>query len=377
MKSVLVASLALMPVAAQGPTIEIDRQEVAAGQTVTVRLAGWPSGNVAVELCGNEGRRGTADCAVASSATTFVGAQGSATALLTVAKPPVGCPCVVSVRPVGGGQARTVPVTVKGVKILSEQQRAEADAVTPSLTVTRVALEGGGPSASWLGGAAERTLVYTVKNDGELAVSDAPVSLAVGRAPDPTGILTAPALGTLEPGESKTFRVPVKLNGPAFGGYQVRGEIEGQAREIVFTAETSSYPWAWPVLLLALVAAPGLRRRPARPAAATGPAAPSAATVACPHCGGELHLSLAQNAAPARTGTETLDTAPDTARAEPGTPAKGGLFKRRAKRAEGPAPAPSGPAGDATATQVLPADPTAALAEVAAEQRKGRHSLES
>ncbi|WP_123664028.1 hypothetical protein [Actinocorallia herbida] len=311
MKSVLVAALALLPVSAQGATVELDRQEVAPGQTVAVRLAGWPSGNVAIELCGNEGRRGTADCAVASSATTFVGAQGSATALLTVAKPPVGCPCVVSVRPVGGGQARTVPITVKGVRTLDEAQRAEADAAVPSLTVTSVRLEGGGPSGAWFGGSAERTLVYTVQNDGDLPVTDAPVSLAVGRAPDPTGILTAPAIGTIEPGASKTFRVPVKLNGPAFGAYQVRGEVEGQARDVVFTAETSSYPWAWPLLLLLLVAAPGLRRRvPAAKPAPGGTA--TAVTVACPHCGGDLHLRLTDPAPAAPTGTapEEADPAP-------------------------------------------------------------------
>ncbi|MCD0449011.1 hypothetical protein LO762_07380 [Actinocorallia sp. API 0066] len=315
MKSVLVASLALLPLGAQGPTVEVDRQEVAPGQTVTVRLAGWPSGNVAIELCGNEGRRGTADCAVGSSATTFVGPQGTATALLTVAKPPVGCPCVVSVRPVGGGQARTVPISVKGVRTLSEAQRAEADASTPSLTVTRVALEGGGFSSAWFGGPAERTLVFTVKNDGDLPVSDAPVTLAVGRAPDPTGILTAPALGTVEPGESRTFRVPVKFGGPAFGSYQVRGQIEGQARDVVFTAETSSYPWAWPLLLLLLVAAPGLRRAPARPAAS---AAPTTATVACPHCGGDLHLTLAH---PAPDTAETTAVLPPVPVERPSDPA--------------------------------------------------------
>ncbi|MDX6740284.1 hypothetical protein [Actinocorallia sp. A-T 12471] len=343
MKSVLVAALALMPVSAQGATVEIDRQEVSPGQTVTVRLSGWPSGNVSVELCGNEGRRGTADCAVASSATTFVGPQGSATALLTVAKPPVGCPCVVSVRPVGGGQARTVPITVKGVKTLSESQRAEVDAAVPSLTVTSISLEGGGPSAAWFGGPADRTLVYTVKNDGDLPVSDAPVSIAVGRAPDPTGIVAAPALGTIEPGASKTFRVPVKLSGPAFGSYQIRGEIEGQAREIVFTAETSSYPWVWPFLLLVLVAAPGLRRRvPVAAPAASGAAA--TATVACPHCGGDLHLQLT-HPAPEKPAAPAEPT--DEAAADP-----------RETRA------------DRTAAL----DATAVLAQVAAEQRKGKHA---
>ncbi|GAA3210130.1 hypothetical protein [Actinocorallia longicatena] len=270
----------------QGPTIDLDKAEVKPGQTVTVRLAGWPAGNVAVELCGNGGRRGSADCAVGSSATTFVNAQGSGTVLLNVARPPVGCPCVVSVKPVGGGTARTVPITVKGAGTMSLSQQRAADARSRSLTVTSVRLEGSSIGA-WFGGRASRTLVYTVRNDGEVTVADAPVSLSSGRSPDPTGILTAPALGSLEPGEERTYRVPVSFSAPAFGTYQVRGEIDGIERPVVFTGETSSYPWAWPFLGLLLAGATTVRRR-RRPRKADEPGV----TVVCPHCEGEVSLQL-------------------------------------------------------------------------------------
>ncbi len=293
MKTLLLA-LALMPANAPGATVELDRDEVKAGQTVTVRLAGWPSGNVAVELCGNEGRRGTADCAVASSATTHVGAQGTGTVLLNAVKPPVACPCVVSVRPVDGGTARTVPITVKGAGTLTPAQRDQASAQAPSLTVTRVALEGGGLSLAWLGGSAERTLVYPVRYDGEVAVTDAPVTLMSGRAPDPTGVLAAPAMGTLAPGEERTYRVPVAFGAPALGDYQVAGRVEGLAREIVFTAETSSYPWAWPLLGLLFVGARTARDLRRRPAAAPAPA--TGVSVVCPHCSGEVLLQVGQPA---------------------------------------------------------------------------------
>lgn len=289
MKTLLLA-LALAPAGVQGATVELDRSEVKVGQTVTVRLAGWPNGNVAVELCGNEGRRGSADCAVSSSATTFVDGRGTGTVLLTVVKPPVGCPCVVSVRPVDGGGARTVPLSVAGAGTLSAAERRGAAARQPSLTVTRVVLEGGGPSLAWLGGAAERTLVYTVRNDGEITVTDAPVTLMYGRSPDPAGVLAAPALGTLAPGEERVYRVPVRFGAPVLGAYRVTGRIEGLAREVAFTAETSSHPWAWPLLGLALVGARtarDLRRGPAAP-----PLPRSGTGLACPHCSGEILLRV-------------------------------------------------------------------------------------
>ncbi|GAB3685477.1 hypothetical protein GCM10027589_54440 [Actinocorallia lasiicapitis] len=272
-------------VLAQGPVIELDKTEVKAGQTVTVKLSGWPAGNVAVELCGNEGRRGSADCAVGSSATTFVNAEGRGTVLLNVAKPPVGCPCVVSVKPVGGGTARTVPIKVRGTATLNEIQQDDAAAASRSLTVTAVGVEGSSFGA-WFGGGASRTFVYTIRNDGAVAVTDPPVTLSYGRSPDPTGVLTAPALGTLAPGEERTYRVPVTFAAPAFGAYQVRGEITGIERPAVFTGQTSSYPWAWPVLGVLLVGATSIRRRRPRPEA------PGGVTVRCPHCEGEITLTV-------------------------------------------------------------------------------------
>ncbi|MCP9951152.1 hypothetical protein [Actinomadura madurae] len=120
MRALLAAALAVPQIAFQapGPTVQADRAEARVGDTVTVDLAAWPPGNVLVELCGNGGARGSADCAVAAAATTFVDANGRGTAMVTVVKPPVGCPCVISARPVTGGRARTVPLAVKGVPTL-------------------------------------------------------------------------------------------------------------------------------------------------------------------------------------------------------------------------------------------------------------------
>ncbi len=317
MKTLLLAlalAPAQLPAQAPGATVVLARDEVRIGQTVTVRLSGWPSGNVAVELCGNEGRRGSADCAVASSATTHVGAQGTGNVLLTVVKPPVGCPCVVSVRPVGGGTPRTAPITVKGAGTLSQAERDQATPQAPSLVVTRVALEGGGLTAAWLGGAAERTLVYTVRNDGEVAVTDAPVTLMAGRSPDPTGVLTAPALGTLDPGEERTYRVPVRFGPPALGDYQVAGRIEGLAAEVSFTAETSSYPWAWPALGLLFVGGRtvrDLRRRPEEPLPAAAVATGGGVSLTCPHCSGEFLLQVGKVPAAAEDGGDPAVTQAD------------------------------------------------------------------
>ncbi|TYB42294.1 hypothetical protein [Actinomadura chibensis] len=260
MSALLASALAGLALAAPGPSVEVDRTDVAVGQTVTVDLAAWPSGNVLIEVCGNGAARGSADCAVAAAATTFVNAQGRGTAMVTVVQPPIGCPCVVSARPVAGGRARTVPLTIKGVPTLTAAQRRTA-AAGPSrdLTVSGVRVDGGGPSAAWFGGPAERTVTFTVRNTGKAPVTDPPLTLAAGRGADPTGVLDAPAIGTLAPGQERTLSVKVKLQGPAFGRYAVVGELTGIDSPVRFTARTSAYPWALPALLALAIPATVLR----------------------------------------------------------------------------------------------------------------------
>ncbi|WP_024934816.1 hypothetical protein [Actinomadura welshii] len=264
MRALLAAALAVPQIAFQapGPTVQADRAEARVGDTVTVDLAAWPPGNVLVELCGNGGARGSADCAVAAAATTFVDANGRGTAMVTVVRPPVGCPCVISARPVTGGRARTVPLAVKGVPTLPATRRGNASAAPArDLAVSGVRVSGGGPAA-WFGGPAERTVTFTVRNTGTAPVTDPPLALAAGRGDRPTGMLEAPRIGTLQPGAQRTYTVRARLPAPAFGRYAVAGEVTGVDRPVRFTARTSSYPWALPALIA--LAAPAVLARELR-----------------------------------------------------------------------------------------------------------------
>ncbi|MBE1533065.1 hypothetical protein [Actinomadura algeriensis] len=250
-----------------GPRIGLDRETVDPGQRVTVELTGWPAGNVLVELCGNRARRGTVDCAVGSSAGTFVREGTAAKVVLTAAKPPVGCPCVIAVRPVTGGEPRTVPIGVTGVRTApATAEPATGRAPARRLTATKVSVSGGGFGPGLLAGTARRTLRVTLRNNGTAALTDPPLTLTAGRGDQPARVIDAPSLGTLEPGTERTYDIPVTLDAPAFGRYTIRGEIAGLDDPIAFTAEAASYPWAVPILGALLVPLPLLaaRRRAAR-----------------------------------------------------------------------------------------------------------------
>ncbi|QFG22381.1 hypothetical protein [Actinomadura sp. WMMB 499] len=261
------------------PRIALDRETVDPGDRVTVELTGWPAGNVLVELCGNGARRGTVDCAVGASAGTFVRAGTAAKVVLTAAKPPVGCPCVIAVRPVTGGEPRTAPIAVTGVPTLpATEAPATGSAPTRRLTATKVEVTGGGVGPGWLAGSADRTLRVTLRNNGTAALTDPALTLTAGRGEQPARVIDAPPLGTLAPGAERTYAVPVTLDAPAFGRYTIRGEIAGLDEPIAFTAEAASYPWGLPILGALLVPVPLItaRRRAARSAAAGGSPRPSA-----------------------------------------------------------------------------------------------------
>ncbi|WUI02745.1 hypothetical protein OHR68_13345 [Spirillospora sp. NBC_00431] len=252
------------------PAIDLDRTTVKPGQTVTVRLSGFQPGNLLIELCGNQARRGTADCAVASSASTYVAEGKTAAVMLNVAKPPIGCPCVIAVRPVTGGTPRTVPVTMPGMPTLSSAQVPAAAGGTRRLSATSVSVRGGGFMDGWLGGGADRTLRVVLRNEGTTALTDVPITVTAGRGDDPTGLVDAPSLGTLDPAQERAYDIPFTLEAPAFGRYTVRGEIGGLDEPISFTAHTASYPWALPILGTLLVPLPLLTRR-AKPAPRPAP----------------------------------------------------------------------------------------------------------
>ncbi len=53
-------------------------------------------------------------------------------------------------------------------------------------------MQGGGFMDGWLGGGAERSLRVTLRNEGTTALTDLPLSLTMGRGPEPTDLITAP-----------------------------------------------------------------------------------------------------------------------------------------------------------------------------------------
>ena len=226
------------------PTATVSSTSLALGERVLVRGQGWPARTlVHIQLCGNDAANLSADCDLPHEADAGVGQDGSFSTLLTIGDPGKPCPCIVRVTDAQAtGEAR--------VAVDVPQLPSSAPTVTPlpdnsqQLEITEARVEGKGDWTAWFGAGSPRTLVLTVHNTGATTVPDPPFNLVYGKGENPTGIVPAPHIGDLAPGQTKTLRVPFGVDTFSWGDYTVKGQIQGPGRSTVFRAKTNAQiPW--------------------------------------------------------------------------------------------------------------------------------------
>ncbi len=97
--------------ASDGPKVTLDRPEAAPGEKVLVSMSGFTAARgVSISVCGNLARRGSADCAMASS--QGIGDRSVSrrhVAELLVQPPPLPCPCLVRVTSTSGDEFAVAP----------------------------------------------------------------------------------------------------------------------------------------------------------------------------------------------------------------------------------------------------------------------------
>ena len=209
------------------------------GTETLVQLRGWPAGaTVQVSTCGNNALNGNADCDNAGSISATTSAEGTFTGKATFSKPPKPCPCVLHAFSSQSGQVNNFPIELTGYPTAPPV----ADTGTRALEVTSE-VEGGGPLASWFGGAAERELILTLTNTGSLPLENPPTTVTLGKGQDPTDLLTLPRLGAIGPGQTTEVRIPFELPAFSFGSYTVKTTVAGLDQPTAARSSASTYPW--------------------------------------------------------------------------------------------------------------------------------------
>ena len=98
-----------------GPHAELDRTNVEVDDRVIVTIDGFEARVVTLSVCGNEGRRGSADCNMVASKGLRLDGDGTATtAQFGISAPPVPCPCIVRVASRNADEVSVVPIKISG-----------------------------------------------------------------------------------------------------------------------------------------------------------------------------------------------------------------------------------------------------------------------
>ncbi|MEU4556985.1 class E sortase [Actinoplanes sp. NPDC023936] len=253
------------PARAADPALTVSQRTALLGDTVTVRLTGWPAGVVTAALCGNEARDGSADCAVESASSVSIPATGSADLRLRLTKPPLGCPCVIRATTVTGDRIAATPIDVTDVPDAATVSTAATGGTgDAALTVADADIENRWSLWSLVGGTAHRTVRVTVRNTSAEPSPGSALSLDLGRAAGARAPDALP-IGPLAPGAELRLEIPFEVAAPAIGRYRVTGRIDGTAgTDATFTVTTTVWPWLLPPVLLSLLlivkAARALRR---------------------------------------------------------------------------------------------------------------------
>jgi hypothetical protein len=270
------------------------------GDVVMVTLTNWPEGVVTVSVCSNGAARGTEDCALAGDAAIAVRDRRPVQVDLTVSLPPGPCPCVVRATTPAGTPVVTAPLVVVGVPTAPivlpataaapEELRVRARVETPHEKFPQSVI-------APMGGSVHKVLVVTVRN-GSASPTDLHLVAEVGKhdTKEPIGARNA---RQVQPGETRTIRVPFVVSAPAWGTYHVTGSVYGGAAPVTFTTTTDNDPWALmlmvPVLLVVVAEVLRARERRRRRAETEAPSAVG---------GGDVPLAAAVPASDAQSSPE-------------------------------------------------------------------------
>jgi hypothetical protein len=209
------------------------------GTKTLVQLRGWPAGaTVQISTCGNNALNGNADCDNAGSISATTSAEGTFAGEAVFSKPPKPCPCVLHAFSAQSGQVNNSPIELTGYPTAP----VVVESGTRALEVTSE-VEGGGPLASWFGGAAQRELILTLTNTGTLPLENPPTTVTLGKGQDPTELLTLPRLGSIAPGQTTEVRIPFELPAWSFGSYTVKTTVAGLDQPTAARSSASTYPW--------------------------------------------------------------------------------------------------------------------------------------
>lgn len=240
-----VGTMAFAQSGLSGPTVVLDRYEMSPGERVQLTIAGFRSDVVNMTFCGNEGRRGSADCNARGTQARETNDDGTPTpAEMSVSAPPVPCPCILRVSSVDNLEVAVAPITLIGHPV-AEVVGGSEFATPLSVDIVANAASNGLASdlRTSLGGATTYDVTVQVTNRATFEIPAVAVSSSYTRRNyDDTRSIDVPDLGALEPGETWEQTMQVEVPSLTFGDVEWSATTSGQGPTVTSTDSTTSTP---------------------------------------------------------------------------------------------------------------------------------------
>jgi sortase A len=243
-----------------GPSVTIDRSEVAVGEQVRVTVAGFDALFVTISLCGNEARRGSSDCNLIASSSIEMRPAGEVTSLLfTVAAPPAACPCAIRASSSFNDEVAVVPISLIGHPIEPTVGGPNLDEPLVAATITARAAPRGlfGWIKASLGGSVPYEVTVTAKNiTASETLRNVAVFASVAKsAQEEIATLALEDPGAIGPGQTWTQVVSTEVPAPSISKVQWQVIVSGAGPQVTSAITTRHRPVLLMLLLMVLVIA--------------------------------------------------------------------------------------------------------------------------
>ena len=238
-----------------GPVVTLDRTEVHPGEEIVVTMEGFAPSTLTISVCGNEARRGSADCNMRESEGGVTPNDDGTPALreMPAAAPPVDCPCVIRVSNRNNDEVAVTPIVLIGHPVGPVIDGSSPGDLLVVSVSARSAPEGLVEAVrSDLGGPTNYQVTVTVKNRSTTPLRQVRVAASAARGSD-NNLVTLDVADPELIGVGQTWQQTVSavVPAPSFGRIDWLVVVSGAGS----TVNASSYTRHRPVLLtlLALV----------------------------------------------------------------------------------------------------------------------------
>jgi len=255
------AALAVAPIAhadpvVSGPSVTLEVDRVTPGEQVSMTIDGFTTGFVTISVCGNEARRGSADCNMVASEGLHLDRDGSSSlARMPIAAPPAPCPCIIRVSSRLNDEIAVAPIELIGHPVAPVVEQPARDGSLAVAIHVRAAPDG---VVSWgrssLGGPARYEVTVTVKNRTAVPIEHVKVVASAGRdAQDDLVHLQLDEPGKLGPGQTWQQVVTTEVPAPSFGDLVWRVDASGAGPSATAMTTTRHSPLLFMVVVALFV----------------------------------------------------------------------------------------------------------------------------